>query len=155
VFLPFILSGTLMYKYLLFAVFILPGSMLSGQDTPRFLCFDRLEVPMDTIREGEVPTAVFHFTVCSEYPVLIRQVWPGCGCTVPQFPNDTLFPGKEYEVKLNYHSYGRPGNFSRSASMLYYTLGKNEQPNAEVMLTISGFVRAVTKKESEGNSEPH
>ncbi|MFY7849784.1 MAG: hypothetical protein ACOVSS_12000, partial [Bacteroidia bacterium] len=59
-----------------------PGA-LCAQETetpaPRFLCFEQLSVAMDTIAEGDVPSAVFSFRVCDSFPVLIRQVWPGCG----------------------------------------------------------------------------
>jgi hypothetical protein len=128
---------------------------LCAQETetpaPRFLCFEQLSVAMDTIAEGDVPSAVFSFRVCDSFPVLIRQVWPGCGCTVPDFPQDTLFPGKTYTARLNYHSYGRPGAFNRSAIAMYHSLNPKElQPNAEVSLNIHGFVLPKPKEAPAG-----
>lgn len=118
--------------------------LLGAQDTTtaRFLCFEARVFHMDTLKEGDVSEAVFHFEVCDSNPVLIHQVWPGCGCTVADYPKDTLFPGKSYTLSLRYFSEGRPGFFLRTAHVLFHSINPlDDNPNAETQLSITGFVQ--------------
>jgi len=131
-----------MFRSSLFLLLLLPLSSF-GQDTTamRFLCFDQTLNRLDTMQEGAISSARFRFTVCNTTPVQIHQVWPGCGCTVVDYPKDTLKPGKSYVIELKYYSEGRPGYFKRTAIVLYHGLNPQEaSPNAEAQLSISGYV---------------
>lgn len=131
-----------MFRSCLYLLLLLPLSSF-GQDTTaiRFLCFDQTLNRLDTMQEGAISSTRFRFTVCDTTPVQIHQVWPGCGCTVVDYPKDTLIPGKSYFIEMKYYSEGRPGYFKRTAIVLYHGLNPQEaSPNAEAQLSISGYV---------------
>ncbi|MBU6324151.1 MAG: DUF1573 domain-containing protein [Bacteroidetes bacterium] len=107
----------------------------------RFLCFEETLFQMDTLQEGDISEARFRFRVCDTAPVVIHQVWPGCGCTVADYPKDTLFPDSVYMISLRFFSEGRPGYFFRSAPILYHSVNPGENnPYAETQVSITGFV---------------
>lgn len=115
----------------------------STQDsaTTRFLCFEETLFQMDTLQEGDISEARFRFRVCDTAPVIIHQVWPGCGCTVVDYPKGTLFPDSVYTISLHFFSEGRPGYFFRSAPILYHSVNPKEMnPYAEAQVSITGFV---------------
>lgn len=53
---------------------------------------------------GDTIEAVFRFTVAGSGKLLIRQVHPGCQCTVPQYPKDSLETGHRDSIVLAFHS---------------------------------------------------
>ena len=131
-----------MLRALILLILFIPAAG-KAQDTTmvRFLCLAQKLYTMDTMQEGAVTEAVFRFEVCDTAPVVIHQVWPGCGCTVAAYPKDTLYPGKPYLISLQYFSEGRPGYFLRSAHVLYHSINPLEaSPYAEAQLSITGFV---------------
>ncbi|MEN9510609.1 MAG: hypothetical protein RLZZ370_428 [Bacteroidota bacterium] len=133
----------LMMRWFLLTLCCICAFSLGAQDTSkaRLLCFKERVFEMDTLEEGVISEAVFHFEVCDRMPVLIHQVWPGCGCTVADYPKDTLFPGKSYTLSLRYFSEGRPGFFLRTAHVLFHSTNPlDDNPNAETQLSITGFV---------------
>lgn len=130
-------------RWFLFTLFCFCALSLGAQDTSkaRLLCFKERVFEMDTLEEGVISEAVFHFEVCENVPVVIHQVWPGCGCTVADYPKDTLFPGKSYTLSMRYFSEGRPGYFLRTAHVLFHSINPlDDNPNAETQLSITGFV---------------
>lgn len=131
-----------MKRVFTFLLFGLPFMGFS-QDTSaiRFLCFKETIFNMDTLHEGDISEARFLFRVCDTVPIVIHQVWPGCGCTVADYPKDTLFPDSIYMISLRYFSEGRPGYFFRSAPILYHSVNPREiSPYAEAQISITGFV---------------
>jgi hypothetical protein len=53
---------------------------------------------------GDTVEAVFSFTVQGHEKLLIRQVHPGCQCTVPQYPKDSMQPGTIDSIVLALHT---------------------------------------------------
>lgn len=52
---------------------------------------------------GDTIEAVFYFTVIKE-PLKILQVHPGCQCTAPIYPKDSIQPGQIDSIVLMFYS---------------------------------------------------
>lgn len=55
------------------------------------------------------------FTFVNEGPgnLLILDAKADCGCTVPQFSDAPVAPGKEGKIKVTFNPLGRPGGFTK------------------------------------------
>jgi len=80
---------------------------------------------------GDTIEAVYYFTVIKE-PLKILQVHPGCQCTAPIYPKDSIRPGQiDSIVLILYSKKVHIGRFSKSAYVLnaikevdYYIIGE-------------------------------
>ena len=65
------------------------------------------------------PTASTEFTVknISSEDVLIENVQPSCGCTVPDWTRTPIKPGGVGVIKAIYNTQGRPGNFNKTLTI--------------------------------------
>ena len=70
-----------------------------------------------------------------ELPLVISRVVTSCGCTLPEWTNEPIAPGKTGTVKVIYDVTGRPGPFTRTISV--YSNGKT----GNYVLTIKGDVK--------------
>jgi len=69
--------------------------------------------------KGDTIEAVFKFTVKGKGKLIIRQVYAGCQCTIPQFPHDTLEQGSTDSVCLQFHSKNiHPGEVNKYAIVI-------------------------------------
>ena len=57
-----------------------------------------------TCNPGDTIEAVFRFVVKGTEKLMIRQVHPGCQCTVPQYPKDSMLPGTTDSIVLALHT---------------------------------------------------
>lgn len=57
-----------------------------------------------TCNPGDTIEAVFTFKVKGTEKLMIRQVHPGCQCTVPQYPKDSMQPGTIDSIVLALHT---------------------------------------------------
>jgi hypothetical protein len=71
------------------------------------------------MRKGDTVEAVFHFMNAGLENFRIWQVHPGCQCTAPVYPKDTLRPGHMDSVVLVFYSaHTEPGAFDKAAIVL-------------------------------------
>jgi hypothetical protein len=61
------------------------------------------------IREGETVEARFRFRNTGQYPLVISNVSPSCGCTVAEKPVEPVAPGAEGSIRASFDSKGRLG----------------------------------------------
>ncbi len=59
----------------------------------------------------------FRFTNVSGHPVVITRVVPSCGCTVPEFDQMPILPGREGTIKTNFKGDSR-GRFNKKITVL-------------------------------------
>lgn len=64
----------------------------------------------------------FIFTNPGNTPLVIQHVKTSCGCTVPEWPNKPIKPGKTSEIKINYDT-KHAGAFYKTITVFYN--GKN------------------------------
>lgn len=98
----------------------------------------------EQIREdGGSVTHSFTFKNTGNAPVVIKQVSSSCGCTVSDWSKEPVLPGKEGFVAGTFNPMGRPGNFSKSLTVV-----SNAEPEREVLyLTGNVIPRARSKQE--------
>lgn len=69
------------------------------------------------IKKGDVKSHTYEVTNTGTNPLIISEVKPGCGCTVPEFTKDPILPGQKGMVTLKFESAGFEGAVSKSAQI--------------------------------------
>lgn len=81
--------------------------------------FDTLSYDFGTFPETHpVVSHVFTFTNVGDGPLVIHQAIASCGCTIPEYTQEPIMPGKTGTVKVTYNGTGRyPGFFKKSITL--------------------------------------
>ncbi len=81
--------------------------------------FDKLTHDFGTFPESEgVVSCVFTFTNTGDGPLVIHQAMATCGCTVPEYTEEPVLPGKTGTLKVTYNGVGRyPGHFRKAINV--------------------------------------
>jgi hypothetical protein len=98
------------------------------------------------VEEGVQATHTFEFTNTGTAPVVISNAQASCGCTTPDWTKEPVMPGKTGKVTASFNSQGRPGNFSKTVTVI----SNSETP--QIVLSIKGEVNpkaAVAEKAAE------
>lgn len=109
------------------------GALLLGASTALFaqgnVRFQKLKHDFGEVREENGPVStIFSFENAGARPVKLLSVKATCGCTTPVWSRDSVLPGSQGFVKVEYNPLGRPGVFSKEilvetdASPQYITL---------------------------------
>ncbi len=69
------------------------------------------------VKKGEIVHHKFEITNTGDNPLIISSVKPGCGCTVPEFTNEPILPGKKGFVNLKFDSSSFDGMQHKSADV--------------------------------------
>jgi Protein of unknown function (DUF1573). len=103
------------------------------------LAFTETEHEFGDVKEGEFAKHEFVFKNTGTEPLYVRDAKASCGCTTPEWTKDTIAPGAEGKILVQFNSEGRPGTFTKTVTVL-----ANTDPEATV-ITIKGFVIAKVK----------
>ncbi len=120
----------------LISVFALIIGMVFTSNAQGALNFKQEKHDFGTIKEGDVAVYNFEFTNTGKTPVVISNVQPSCGCTIPQWPKQPIQPGKTGTVTASYSSKGRVGNFNKTITVI------NNGEVSQIVLSIQGSVVA-------------
>lgn len=88
----------------------------------------------DVIYKGDASWE-FVFENTGSEPLLLTKPKSSCGCTVAEWPQEPILPGKTDKVKVTYKNTHKPGAFSKTVIVF-----SNAEKNKEVKLTIKGKV---------------
>lgn len=69
------------------------------------------------IKKGDVKSHTYEVTNTGTNPLIISEVKPGCGCTVPEFTREPIMPGKKGMVTLKFESAAFDGAVQKSAQI--------------------------------------
>ncbi|WP_294222607.1 DUF1573 domain-containing protein [Chryseobacterium sp. sg2396] len=69
------------------------------------------------IKKGDKVQHVYEVTNTGSNPLVISEVKPGCGCTVPDFTKEPIMPGKKGKITLHFDSTNFDGNVSKFADV--------------------------------------
>lgn len=107
--------------------------LASAQNKPA-VEFDKTSHNFGAFSENSpVVTTTFTFTNTGKAPLVIHQAVASCGCTVPEYTQEPIQPGKTGTVKVTYNGEGKlPGHFKKSV-----TLRTNAEPEI-IRLYIEG-----------------
>lgn len=81
-------------------------------DTANFTSIQWLDstfLSMGTVNEGAQVEVSFRFKNAGDKPLVIASVTAGCGCTIPETPQQPFAPGEEGVIKATFDSKGRVG----------------------------------------------
>jgi len=103
------------------------------------MAFAEAEHEFGDVKEGEFAKHEFVFTNTGTEPLYVKDAKASCGCTTPEWTKDTIAPGAEGKILVQFNSEGRPGDFTKTVTVL-----ANTDPEATV-ITIKGHVIAKVK----------
>lgn len=93
-----------------------------GEPVPRTsIEFDTLFHDFGRIEQGEKVTHYFTYKNTGDNPLIVTQVQPSCGCTVPDWTQDPVKPGEEGKVQVLFNSTGREGKQHKSVTVVANT----------------------------------
>ena len=83
--------------------------------------FDITEYDFGTVNEGEIVEAKFIVTNSGKTDLVISNVQPSCGCTVPVWPKTPIKPGDSAEVLANFNTTGKPNRQAKTLTLFTNT----------------------------------
>lgn len=69
------------------------------------------------IKKGDHKEHTYEITNTGKNPLIISQVKPGCGCTVPDYTKDPILPGKKGKITLKFDSSNFDGLVNKQAEI--------------------------------------
>lgn len=91
------------------------------------------------VKEGEKVSHTFKFKNTGNADLIIADVSPSCGCTVPEWSKEPVRPGEEGKIDVTFNTAGKTGMQSKTISVLANTV-----PSTRV-LTISAEINSQPK----------
>lgn len=107
--------------------------------------FESLEHDFGTVPEGEKVEHVYKFTNEGSTDLVISNVKPSCGCTVPDYTKTPVKPGETGEVKVTFDTNGKPGNQQKTVTVTANTEKGTETLNFKATVTPKAGGAAATK----------
>ena len=97
--------------------------------------FDKMSHDFGTFSESSpIVKCTFTFTNVGDGPLVIHQVVASCGCTVPEYTQEPVMPGKTGTIEVTYNGTGRyPGHFKKTV-----TVRSNAKSSELIRLMIMG-----------------
>ena len=69
------------------------------------------------MKKGDQKEHVYEVTNTGENPLIISQVKPGCGCTVPDYTKEPILPGQKGKITLKFDSSSFDGLVNKQAEV--------------------------------------
>ena len=69
------------------------------------------------LKKGDHVEHVYEVTNTGENPLIISEVKPACGCTVPDYTKEPILPGKKGKITLKFDSSNFDGMISKQAEV--------------------------------------
>lgn len=110
-------------------------------DSTKFTTIKWLDSIKDfgSVTEGEKVEIMFRFRNTGDKPLVVQTVTPSCGCTVPEYTQEAVLPGKEGYVKAIFNSAHQPPTVLKTI-----TVGTNTRGNRVHNLQFMGEVKPKT-----------
>ena len=87
------------------------------------------------LKKGDHVEHIYEVTNTGTNPLIISQVKPGCGCTVPDYTKDPILPGQKGKITLKFASTNFDGLVNKQAEV-YANVEK-----APIVLTFSADIQ--------------
>jgi hypothetical protein len=92
------------------------------------LTFDKTEIDVGRIAQGEVLTFTYPFKNTGKAPLVISAVEGSCGCSVPKtWPTGKVMPGEGGTIEVDFDSGGKSGPQVITISVVSNTLPSRTQ----------------------------
>lgn len=109
------------------------------------ITFETLVHDYGQILQNDNGECEFRFKNTGKADLILTNCRSSCGCTVPEWPHDSIAPGKKASIKVKYNT-GRLGVINKSITV------ESNATNNRVVLTIKGNVSARPAEASPENS---
>lgn len=93
------------------------GKVVSAVNAP-VIKFEEEIYDFGVINEGESVKYEFKFKNTGKTPLIISNAMATCGCTVPEYPNKPIKPGKGGVIKVIFNSQGKVGVQDKVVSII-------------------------------------
>lgn len=100
------------------------------------ITFDTLFYDFGSIIEGEKVAVTFRFRNTGTSELLILDAFSTCGCTVPGYSKEPVFPGGEGKIEVVFDSSDRSGQQNKTVTL------KTNTPTRETTLWIKANVKS-------------
>jgi hypothetical protein len=104
--------------------------------------FETTEVDYGEVAYDSDPYRSFKFKNTGTEPLQITHAKGSCGCTIPEYPKEPIFPGETAEIKVRYDTKRDTGQ----PFMKKVTVSTNEKSGQDRTLTIKGTVLKRTEE---------
>jgi len=81
------------------------------------IAFSETDHNFGNIKKGEKVEHIYEVTNTGTNPLIISNVKPGCGCTVPDFTKEPILPGKKGKITLHFDSTNFDGAVNKAADV--------------------------------------
>ncbi|MFC4685900.1 DUF1573 domain-containing protein [Epilithonimonas pallida] len=81
------------------------------------IAFSETDHNFGDIKKGEKVEHVYEVTNTGTNPLIISNVKPGCGCTVPDYTKEPILPGKKGKITLHFDSTNFDGSVNKIADV--------------------------------------
>ncbi|WP_234111227.1 MULTISPECIES: DUF1573 domain-containing protein [Chryseobacterium] len=98
------------------------------------ISFEKTTVDYGTVKNGADGNRNFVVKNTGDKPLIISRVQPSCGCTVPEWSQDPIMPGKTGQIKVHYNT-TLTGHFTKSIEVY-----SNDPENSRSVVNITGTV---------------
>lgn len=88
----------------------------TSQETTTTVQFVSETYDFGALKEGDKAEATFTFRNTGKEPLIIKNVKPQCGCTVPSYSKDAIAPGSEGSITATYRT--TPGIINKSITVI-------------------------------------
>ena len=109
---------------------------LIDPENPAQLVFKDSIYDFGTISQGEIVKYTFYFTNKGKSDLVLENVKPSCGCTIPEWPKHPIKPGEGGAIDVSFNSDGKSGTLVKSI-----TVTSNSKPSKH-LLRLKGTVNA-------------
>ena len=92
-------------------------------------------VNFGVLKEGDSAIIKFRFKNTGVNPLFLSAVRPSCGCSIPRYPEDAIFPDEENELTVSFNSMGQRGAIHKTI-----TVTTNTVNGVSHLLTFEGRV---------------
>ena len=81
------------------------------------IAFSETDHNFGELKKGEKVEHVYEVTNTGTNPLIISNVKPGCGCTVPDYTKEPILPGKKGKITLHFDSTNFDGTVHKAADV--------------------------------------
>lgn len=97
------------------------------------------------MKKGEQKEHIYEVTNTGENPLIISQVKPGCGCTVPDYTREPILPGQKGKITLKFDSSNFDGLVNKQAEVFANV------EKAPIILTFSADIESDAMQQALNN----
>ncbi|HEX7367414.1 MAG TPA: DUF1573 domain-containing protein [Pelobium sp.] len=89
--------------------------------------FEKEVYEFGKIKQGESVSYNFKFVNTGKSPLIIKEAYATCGCTVPEVSKDPIQPGASSVVKVTFNSKGKEGLQDKVVTLVGNTIPQNTE----------------------------